>query len=389
LHANDEVLLRLGRSSVGAYCPSVRARSEAESWDSTHGKLLHERLAATSGTTVSVVLAHAVLDAAEAQGVPRHRVQAAARCTLGERDVGVDWLDSDSFARLIEAAVELTHDPAFGLHWGERSPSSNFGIISSLALWSPSPRVALAALLNFQALFIRGLPVATFEARGPVTRMRFELAPMQRTAQRAWAEFAVVGITMLIRHLSGHAQRPLRCSFEHAEPMYVREYRRILGDHQVAFEADACFVDFDSAALDRTVPMYNPRLGEAVLHEADCALARLGCEPRESVRVREQLAAACPRIPNMDEVARKLGMSSRTLRRHLEQEGVAFPTLVAEALRERALRLLGDPRIPVKEIAYSLGFATPSAFHRAFKRWTGNSPSEARTQRVLAAATPR
>jgi AraC-like DNA-binding protein len=325
-------------------------------------------------------LAHALLDAAEAHGVARQRVQAAARCALGEREVGSGWIEFDSFARLIEAAVELTRDPALGLHWGERAPSSNFGLIASLALWSPSPRTALNALLNFQALFIRGLPVASFEARGPVARLRFELAPLQRTARRAWAEFSVVGITMLFRHLGGHAQAPIRSSFEHAQPMYVREYRRILGDHQVAFEADACFVDFDSAALDRSVPMYNPRLSEAVLHEADCALARLGCEPRESVRVREQLAAACPRVPNMDEVARKLGMSSRTLRRHLEQEGVAFPTLVADALRERALRLLGDPRIPVKEIAYSLGFATPSAFHRAFKRWTGTTPKEFREQ---------
>lgn len=382
-------MLWLGRCALRAYSQLVRARSEAESWDPTHGKLLHERLAARSGTTLSVVLAHALLDAAEAQGVSRQRVQAAARCALGERDMVSGWLDSESFARLIEAAVELTRNPAFGLLWGERSPSSNFGIVASLALWSRSPRTALTALLNFQALFIRGLPVATFEARGPVTRMRFELAPLQRTARRAWAEFSVVGITMLIRHLSGHAQRPIRASFEHAQPTYLREYHRILGDHALTFDADECFIEFDSAALDRTVPLFNPRLCEAVLHEADCALARLGCEPRESVRVREQLAAACPRVPNMDEVARKLGMSSRTLRRHLEQEGVAFPTLVAEALRERALRLLGDPRIPVKEIAYSLGFATPSAFHRAFKRWTGSSPSEARTQRALAAATSR
>lgn len=379
------MFLLLGRRALHAYSLVVRAHSEAASWATTHSKLLHERLAARGDTTVSVVLAHALLDAAEVHGVSRQRVQAAARCTLGERDVGSGWLDMGSFGRLINAAVELTRDPAFGLRWGECSPSSNFGIISSLALWSPSPRTALTALLNFQGLFIRGLPVATFEARGPVTRVHFELAPLQHTAQRAWAEFAVVGLTMLFRHLGGHTQSPLRTSFEHAQPLYTREYRRLLGEQPIAFEAGQCFVDYDSAALDRTAPMFNPRLSEAVRHEADCALARLGHSPRESVRVREQLAAACPRVPNMDEVARKLGMSSRTLRRHLEQEGVAFPTLVADALRERALRLLGDPRIPVKEIAYSLGFATPSAFHRAFKRWTGSSPSEARTQRAIAA----
>jgi AraC-like DNA-binding protein len=160
----------------------------------------------------------------------------------------------------------------------------------------------------------------------------------------------------------------------------VQEYRRVLGQ-QVVFERNACAIELDTLCLDRAVPQYNERLCEAVLFEANCALARVGSGFGCSARVREQLAAACPNVPTMHELARKLGMSSRTLRRHLEQEGTAYPTLVSEALRDRAVRLLGDPRTSIKEVGYALGFATPSAFHRAFKRWTGSSPSEVRAGR--------
>ena len=150
---------------------------------------------------------------------------------------------------------------------------------------------------------------------------------------------------------------------------------------QVAFERSACALEFDTVCLDRAVPQFNERLCEAVVFEADCALARVSSGPCCSARVREQLVAACPNVPTMHDLARKLGMSSRTLRRHLEHEGTAYPTLVSEALRDHAVRLLGDPAHLIKEVGYALGFATPSAFHRAFKRWTGSSPSEARAGR--------
>jgi AraC-like DNA-binding protein len=141
-------------------------------------------------------------------------------------------------------------------------------------------------------------------------------------------------------------------------------------------------LEFDAALLDVTQPHFNQRLSEAVSFEASCALARLGGNQRCSSRVRELLSEAWPEVPTMDDLAPKLGMSSRTLRRRLEQEGTAFPVLVAEAQRARALRLLREPHASVKEVAYALGFATPSAFHRAFKRWTGSSPSEARASRA-------
>jgi AraC-like DNA-binding protein len=77
----------------------------------------------------------------------------------------------------------------------------------------------------------------------------------------------------------------------------------------------------------------------------------------------------------IEQVARQLGLSRQTLYRRLKAEGATFEELL-DGLRHRiALRLIREERLSVKEAAYRLGFSDPAAFSRAFKRWTGSSPS--------------
>ena len=78
-------------------------------------------------------------------------------------------------------------------------------------------------------------------------------------------------------------------------------------------------------------------------------------------------------------VASQLGMSRQTLYRRLKSENVTFEEILDAKRRQLAIRYLGMERISVKGAAYKLGFSDPAAFSRAFKRWTGSSPSEFRT----------
>ena len=82
---------------------------------------------------------------------------------------------------------------------------------------------------------------------------------------------------------------------------------------------------------------------------------------------------------NIDRVARELGMSRQTLYRRLKGEGVTFEEILEAKRRQLAIRYLRLDRVSVKTAAYKLGFSDPAAFSRAFKRWTGIAPSEART----------
>lgn len=82
---------------------------------------------------------------------------------------------------------------------------------------------------------------------------------------------------------------------------------------------------------------------------------------------------------NIDRVARELGMSRQTLYRRLKAEGVTFEEILDAKRRSLAIRFLGIHRLSVKAATYKLGFSDPAAFSRAFKRWTGVSPSRYRT----------
>ena len=73
-------------------------------------------------------------------------------------------------------------------------------------------------------------------------------------------------------------------------------------------------------------------------------------------------------------IAPRLHMSPRTLHRRLEEEGTSFRQVLTEVRRELAARHLSERRLAIGEIAFLLGFSEPSAFHRAFKRWTGHGP---------------
>jgi AraC-like DNA-binding protein len=79
----------------------------------------------------------------------------------------------------------------------------------------------------------------------------------------------------------------------------------------------------------------------------------------------------------MDRVARELGCGRQTLYRRLKAEGVTFEQVLDGLRRRLALRFVREPGVSVKELAYRLGYSDPAAFSRAFKRWTGRSPSDA------------
>src|SRR5262249_51148887 len=82
------------------------------------------------------------------------------------------------------------------------------------------------------------------------------------------------------------------------------------------------------------------------------------------------------RVPRLSDGATRLAMGTRTLRRRLDEYGTSFKSLVDEARSELAQQYLEESRHSIGEIAYLLGFSEPSAFYRAFKRWTTQAPAQ-------------
>jgi AraC-like DNA-binding protein len=124
-------------------------------------------------------------------------------------------------------------------------------------------------------------------------------------------------------------------------------------------------------------------LSRVVIRHAEALLAALPVPAPDSSahRVRRILADALADgegQATLAAVADKLHMSERSLQRRLADEGLKFDALLDELRRELAVRYLQDRKVAIAEVAYLLGYSEPSAFHRAFKRWTGKTPSELR-----------
>jgi AraC-like DNA-binding protein len=132
--------------------------------------------------------------------------------------------------------------------------------------------------------------------------------------------------------------------------------------------------------LERPNPTADPALSRTILRHAEALLAALP-EPTATYaeRVRRGLAEILGEGEvSLRQVARGLKMSERSLQRRLAAEGVTFDGLLDDVRHHLALRYLADPSIAVSEVAYLLGYSEPSPFHRAFRRWTGATPSDMR-----------
>jgi AraC-like DNA-binding protein len=164
----------------------------------------------------------------------------------------------------------------------------------------------------------------------------------------------------------------------HPAPDYRAEYERIYGA-PVTFEADWNAVLLDVRWMNHKISV-QPRYVFGILSEHADALVR-SLESSKSTRGRvESLLTPVLHTgeTGMDAVAAKMGLSRQALFRRLKGEGATFEKVLDELRRQMALHYLSGKKVSVNETAYLVGFSEPAAFSRAFKRWTGKSPSEAR-----------
>jgi AraC-like DNA-binding protein len=161
------------------------------------------------------------------------------------------------------------------------------------------------------------------------------------------------------------------------EPADAEAFRRVPGTG-VRFRRK-----ISAMVLTRASYAARLRSADARLHETLRALADtldLGTTATDFERaLRARLRTALPEgRADAVSMARALGMSERTLQRRLEETARTFSGVLEDFRHEEALRLLDDRRQSLGEIAARLGFAEQSSFHRAFKRWTGDSPAALR-----------
>jgi AraC-like DNA-binding protein len=312
----------------------------------------------------------------ERAGASRADFLRAAGIEAEELEAANARVAGSKVARILETAMDLTRDPALGLHWSEKWTGMTFNPLSSLMAHSASLRQAFESLSRFQPLLSDGSAYELLEHADTATLRCALVAGAPLPVRRFLAEMVVASFFRIIR---AHGGRPEQVSFEYAAPAYHHEYTRIF--EKVRFGQSFTGFMFERALLDAASPHKDEDMHEALRMLAERRMSRLAKDAPYALRVRELLVQRGPQRIDMPTVARSLGLSVRSLRRHLASEGKSYNDVENDARSNVAKHLLLDEQRTIQETAFEMGFSDTRAFHRAFKRWTGMTPSAYRENR--------
>lgn len=335
-------------------------------------------------TTVAASLVIDLVGHLARRGLSEAEVCRAARIDPRVLDAPDDRFPGGAMERLWSVGESLSGDPDIGLHAAEAHRPGALHILGYVAQNCRSANEVVEKLGRYAVLINDGLRVS-LSREGAFTQCRFEAVPgldnyLLRTPRHAM-ETTAAGLVGTLAALTHGAVRPCEVSFCHAAPARVTEHARLFG---VAprFRQPGDRVVFRTQDLEHPIRSANPSLLALFEKHAEEIVARLEAHGPVSRRLLEVLAKRISgAAPPLGEVASAMAMSARNLQRALREEDTSYQALLDHARRELALRHLATPEGSAAEVAFLLGFADASAFTRAFRRWTGDTPGAFRAAR--------
>ncbi|MEV0257646.1 AraC family transcriptional regulator [Streptomyces sp. NPDC050732] len=333
--------------------------------------------------TITVHHVRAVLRGAERRGVdtvPLLRGAQIPPLLLGDDRARVT---APQFVRLFRELYRVTQDEFLGLGSAVSRPGT-FAMMCRASLGCGDLGSAVRRGVAFYGLFPGG-PDLVLERRADeaVFGVRDDLEQ-----DYFLAECLVIIWHRLCSWLIGR-RIPLRwAEFGHPPPPHKDEYGLLFGC-AVRFGAARTGAGFDPHWLDAPLIRDEAALDEMLRRAPFELLSRREYGTTVAEQVRRVLARALrtsPRLPSLGEIAARLAVSPATLRRRLAEESTSYQQLKDAVRRDAAIAGLVEGREPIAELAARLGFSEDTAFHRAFRRWTGTTPGAYRTETVRTCA---
>jgi AraC-like DNA-binding protein len=285
------------------------------------------------------------------------------------------------FAQLValyEKAAELTGDDNFGLHVGQSVDLSAFDVVGYCALNSSTLGAACARVARYHSIWTDGA-LFTLEPANETSAIVYSYLDTSLGERRQDSEMTLATVTTLCRNLAAPDFHPTAVEFQHAAPVDVSEHVRLF-NCPVKFGAAANRLSFPSGFLTLPIAKADASLCALLDRHAEDLLTKY--PPRDSL-IDQVRAAIADEVrggePSLERIADRLGLTPRTLQRKLQELGTSYNDVLDQMRRQLAMRYLREPQMAICEVAYLLGFSETSSFHRAFKRWTGVTPKEFRS----------
>lgn len=286
---------------------------------------------------------------------------------------------ASAMARLWAVAEQLTGDADVGLHSAESYNPGALSIVGYVILSCRTAGDALVRLARYAPLLNDGLRVSVTHEDGH-TCCSFGAADgvdsyLRHTPRQA-IETLAAGIVLTLKRLATRPPEPVAVRLRHAAPAATDEHRRLLGPALRFDQADNAVV-YASTALQAGMLSADAGLLEVFEGDAKRRLALLAARGAVSGRVQTLLGARLNgEVPTLASIASELAMSERSVQRSLSEERTSYREIVDDVRKGLALSHLSRQGTTATDVAFLLGFSELSAFTRAFRRWTGASPTQ-------------
>jgi AraC-like DNA-binding protein len=273
--------------------------------------------------------------------------------------------------------IESIDDPFIGLKRAELWHPSTSGALGYACLASSSLRSSFQRIVRYLRVITEGMQCRIEEKNGEFSIIHSFHQDSLNLPEQADAILATLLIVCRINY--GENLNPLAVFFTHPAPKETGNYYAFFRC-PVNFDADDNRISFSQEVIDKKLPSSNPQLAQM----NDQIMIEYLAKQNQSNIVDQVKVIIVDLLPSGkitdSSVADELHISRRTLHRWLRQENTTFSTILNEARKELATKYIQDPILSLKEISFLLGFTEYCSFSRAFKRWTGSTPSTVRSQ---------
>jgi AraC-like DNA-binding protein len=281
--------------------------------------------------------------------------------------------------KIWDIAKDYTQQAEIGLYVGEEIDPARFSVVAQASFQCETLRDVLQVYARFFSIVNEAACLTLKEGDEWATLEFKSLSPDCYCI----SEMERMVVTALARcdYLTGRRIKVQCFNFQHAQPEYIAKYQEVCKG-ELKFSQEQTGVVFKKSALDLKVKHGNPYLLSVLTSYAEKLLRKVASSSDIKDKVRRFIRRHLAEDAELDveRAAKALNMSRHTLYRKLKKEQVSFQSLVEEVRQREAERYLKENKVSISEVAFLLGFSELSAFSRAFKRWTGESPAKFRAK---------
>lgn len=292
---------------------------------------------------------------------------------------------------LTAARNAVRHCPAsdIGLRVGCRIHASSYGMYGYALLCSATMAQAFDTAVKFHQLANGMLQIRWVEADGTAAWLfpdyaSVPLPGLDRRLYRLLIDMQFAVHVTVLKDVMGAWCVPAKAQFTDPEPPHAAALAEVL-ECPIAFDQPQNMLSYPAAWLGRAPQLANPITAAQVSTQCARLLEELRWQAGMTRRVYQELTRTPGRFPEIEAIAENLCMTSRTLRRKLEQEGTSYSDLLTSVRKALAIDYLTTTLLSTEDVALTLGFSDAVSFRHAFKRWTGLTPNEYRRERTAAA----